>query len=95
MILIQTKIQLENNKTGLPKRFGKFSPGFQNFLQVFKSTHFWVYFYFEVKFKVKICVEKRKSLKRYSIATIFFFNKKYFDDDENCFYLYDRFFESN
>ena len=30
--------------SGLPMVWGKFSTGFQNFLQGFKGTHFWVYF---------------------------------------------------
>ena len=42
---------------GLPLVFGKFSPDFQNFFQVFESTRFWIYFWFKIKFKVKNCVK--------------------------------------
>ena len=32
--------------SGLPICFKQIFSGFSNFLQVFKSTHFWVYFYY-------------------------------------------------
>ena len=36
-------------RTGLLNVFEKFSRSFQKFLQVFESTHFWVYFQFKAK----------------------------------------------
>ena len=54
---------------GLPNVFGKFSPGFQNFLEVFKSTHFWFYFQFKAKFKIRKVLISIKKLKRYCKVT--------------------------
>ena len=50
-------------KTGLPLVFKFFFPGFPNFLQVFKSTHFQVYFQFKVKFTVKTVLNSIKDKK--------------------------------
>ena len=47
----------------------KFPAGFLNFFQDFKSTHFWVYFQFKVKFKIKNVLSSVITLKRYHKAT--------------------------
>ena len=46
--------------------FSIFFPGFPNFLQVFKSTHFYVYFYFRVNFNVNTVLN---SIKSYSLVS--------------------------
>ena len=43
--------------SGLPQVFKKFLQGFLNFFQVYESTHFWGYFLFKIKFKVKNYVQ--------------------------------------
>ena len=63
--------------------FQKIFQDILNFFQVFKSTHFQVYFWFKVKFKVKTILNSIKTMKRYSKAVYkCFFNKKIFDDDK-------------
>ena len=50
-----------------------------NFLQVFKSTHFLVYFYFKVSLRKETVLNSIKTLKRYSKATLnMFINKFHF-----------------
>ena len=67
-----------------------------NFLKVYKITHFTVYFYSKIKFKVKKNVLNSFTLlKRYRKASLnVFFNKKFLTLTK-IFYLYYRFFKSN
>ena len=65
-----------------------------NYIQVFVSTRFWVYFKFPV-IMVKIVINSITTMKRYCEATLnAFLYKKNFDDAKG-FYSYDRFFMSN
>ena len=68
----------QNLITELPNFFEKFLPDFLNFFQVFKITHFWVYFQFKAKFKVKNCVSSITTLKRKCKATFNVFILKNF-----------------
>ena len=53
-----------NEKARVAARFLNFFPGFPNLFQVLKSTHFWVYIQFKVKFKVRNCVKQYKNIEK-------------------------------
>ena len=53
--------QRQERMPELQNFFGKFSPGFHNFLHVFISSQFQVHFQFQVKFKVKTVLNSIKT----------------------------------
>ena len=53
-----------------------------NFLEVFKSTHFWVYFQLKVKFKLKNLVIQYKNIKKDTKKILCcVFNQKRIDEE--------------
>ena len=65
----ETKIKKSQNTfivtyTGLLLVFSKIFPGFPNFFQVFKSTHFQVCFKFKVKCKVRNYLLQYKNIEK-------------------------------
>ena len=79
----------------ITKFFEKFLSSYSNVLQLFKSTCFWVYFWFKANLKIKNCASSTTTLKRYCKATLnVFFNKNIYDDDK-IFHQYGTLFVSN
>ena len=58
-------------QTGWQKDFWKFSPGFSNFFQVLKNTHFWSIF---ISLRLKTVLVSIKTLKKYCKTTLNMFS---------------------
>ena len=70
LIMLKNTNKEYSDLSGLQNIFGKFFPGFQNFLQVFKITRFRIYFKLKIEFKVKTVFSGITTLKRYLKASL-------------------------
>ena len=73
--------------SGLPNIFGKFFPGFQNFLKFLKVHIFRSIFSSKLSLRYETVLNSIKTPNKYYKATLYtFYNKKKFD--ENFFFIY-------